>query len=469
MPNPDEPTSVARSQRRFWILFLLIACVGVTLRVRDSASWRRTGPDELMYRRYVNLMDGYSGVIGVFPSDAYAQSTGQGSLIPYQVKIESTGAMAMPELVDMYLETQRTPNTLCELPPTRFLYIYTSWLWKRAQFGSQPPLAPEEMKYGKGEDYSQDPDHRDPALTSLHRVAWLFSVLLMLAGGLCAWRMLGPAAGLGVLTLMAFDPIQLHLSQHAMIDGFFAFWATMAIWTTWECLRQPGKTGWLIAHIVVLALMVMTKENAFFVYVALAVIVLANRWLRFGTVTPKFLGATFFGGLLGFTTLVLLAGGFGNFFEIYKTLVTKAQNLGYAQLTGDGPWYRYLVDLMTMNPLILCLAIGGVFAVAPGRKELGFLALFIVGSYLVMCNVRYGMNLRYASVWSLPLAALAFAMIWQISARFAHRQWLVATILVAGLAAYELRQYMIFAGDPDRPLYELVPNDLLHLVKIIKS
>jgi hypothetical protein len=225
----------------------------------------------------------------------------------------------------------------------------------------------------------------------------------------------------------------------------------------------------LIAHILVLALMVMTKENSFFVYVALGIIIVANRWFRFGTVTPKFLAATFLGGFMGFATLVVLAGGAGNFFEIYKTLVTKAQNLTYAQLTGDGPWYRYLVDLMTMNPLILCLAIGGLFALTPGRKELAFLALFIAGSYLVMCNVRYGMNLRYASVWSLPLSALAFAMIWQISARFAHRQWLVATILVAGLAAYEFRQFTIFATNPERPLYELAPYDLLHLVKIIKS
>ena len=43
--------------------------------------------------------------------------------------------------------------------------------------------------------------------------------------------------------------------------------------------------------------------------------------------------------------------------------VPKNLQLEYAILTGDGPWYRYLLDLMTVSPLVLILALGMAFQV----------------------------------------------------------------------------------------------------------
>jgi 4-amino-4-deoxy-L-arabinose transferase-like glycosyltransferase len=377
----------------------------------------------------------------------------------------------MPDLCGFFLDTQAPAATECELPPTRFLYIYTSWIWKRIQFGDTPPISPEEMRATPvGDNRSKDADHRDPALASLHRVACLFTILLMVAGGLCAWRMAGFGAGLGVLALMAFSPMQIHFSQHALIDGFFAFWALMCIWTTWECLRAPGSKGWLAAHGIFLALMAMAKlENAFFVCCGLGAVVFANRWLKIGTVSPKFLVVSICGPLFGIAILISLAGGLDTFVSIYKILVAKAQNLQYAKLTGDGPWYRYFLDMLTMSPIVVLLAIGALFKLTPARKEITFLAVFVAASYLIMCNVKYGMNLRYTSIWELPFRLAAFLLVWELCAKLKHRQWLAATVLVAGLCAYDLRQYEIIASDPNRPLYELVPNDLLKLVHILKT
>ena len=86
-----------------------------------------------------------------------------------------------------------------------------------------------------------------------------------------------------------------------------------------------------------------------------------------------------------------------------------------------------------------------------------------------MCNIRYGMNLRYASIWELPLRAAAFCMIWQLCARFGRWQWLLAGITIAGLCAYELRQYKILAMNSKHPLYETVPAELLRLQHVIKD
>jgi len=78
------------------------------------------------------------------------------------------------------------------------------------------------------------------------------------------------------------------------------------------------------------------------------------------------------------------------------------------------------------------------------------------------------MNLRYASIWELPLRAAAFCMIWQLCARLGHRQWLAATVAVVALCGYEFRQYTILATNPALPLYETVPADLLRLQNVIK-
>jgi hypothetical protein len=89
-----------------------------------------------------------------------------------------------------------------------------------------------------------------------------------------------------------------------------------------------------------------------------------------------------------------------------------------------------------------------------------------------MCNVRYGMNLRYASIWELPLRAAAFCMIWQLCAHLGHRRWLAptaATVAVVALCGYEFRQYKILATNPALPLYETVTADLLRLQNVIKS
>jgi hypothetical protein len=212
--------------------------------------------------------------------------------------------------------------------------------------------------------------------------------------------------------------------------------------------------------------MVLTKENAFFVYVALWGLVTVNRWTRFGTTTPKLLLVMCAAPLMGVAILVALAGGLEPFIEIYRLLVTKAETLRYAIMTGDGPWYRYLVDLMIMSPIILCLALTGLFTSVRQSRELLYLTLFVAFSYLVMCNVKYGMNLRYATIWDLPLRAVAIAQIGVIGTFFERRRALVTVILVAALCAYELRQYVIFFKDFG--LYELVTEGLVRAVKILK-
>ena len=425
---PLAPSIAARAaapSRALWLLAAAIFAVGIFLRVWPSAGFTGMGFDEARYRENV-------------------------------LKLDHAGVWQYPAICQVYVEDQRNPEAITKLPPTRFVYIFAGWLWKRAEFGDARPLAPGTPGFTA----------RDPALVSLHRVAALFACLGLLVSGVAAWRMLGLRALPGVLALLAFSPMAMHLGQHAMIDGVFAFWAILNLWLLWENLQRPNDTRLLAAYAAGLALMVMTKENAFFVYLALCGLAGVNRWAKFGTVTRKLVAISIGGPLAGVLALVFLAGGLSEFAEIYRLLVSKAQGLTYAIKTGDGPWHRYCVDLLLLSPLVFLLAVGGLFTQLPRQRPLVFLAAFVGFSYLVMCNVRYGMNLRYASIWDLPIRALAAVQIAALAAHFGRWQALAATLGIVALCAYDLRQYQLFFADAG--LYELVTGGLLQVLRILK-
>jgi 4-amino-4-deoxy-L-arabinose transferase-like glycosyltransferase len=407
-------------------LLAIILAVGIFLRITPQAfspgatfhflaplhpqpAWTKIGFDEGLYREYV---------------DALAKDR----------------LSSYPAIVQGYIEIQKElPGSI--LPPLRFLYIFAAYLW-RSTFGSE-------------------------TLDALRQVASFFSILTLGLGALFAWRLRGPKWAIAIAALLAVAPTQLHMSQHALVDGFFTFWATLVLWLFWENLRAPRDWRWLLFYVIALALLVLTKENSFFVWIALVGLIITNYWLEFGVVTRELLVATILGPLLGVVVLIFLAGGIDVFIQSYQLSVGKNFQLRYAILTGDGPWYRYLVDLLLVSPIVLLLAIGTAFRLNRAMKPELIMSIFIAASYLVMCNVKYGMNLRYANMWDLPLRVLAFSQIvWLAS--FAKRfQTAIIVTAIVFLTAIEFHQYIVLAVR--YPLYELINHDLSQALSILKT
>jgi 4-amino-4-deoxy-L-arabinose transferase-like glycosyltransferase len=425
---PVRTDSKPAWQRWYIAGFCFVLAVGIFLRLPSSlfsdptscfhrleflhpqAGFIETGFDEHLYRGYVN------------------------SLI-------RTGVASYYAVVDHYIELQKT-LTGSILPPVRFLYIFMAYVW-HSLFGCE-------------------------ALDALHQVAAFFSVLTLFLSVVFAWRLTGTlVAALGVGALMAFAPTQIHMSQHALVDGFFTFWALLCLWLFWENLRAPHNWRWVIALAIGLALLVLTKENSFFVWIALIVLLVVNRWLQFGTVTRELIVAMIVGPLLGVVVLVLLAGGVDMLWQTYQLSVGKNFQLRYAVLTGDGPWYRYIVDLILVSPVVVILALGSIFRLDRTKKPELFMSMFIAASYLVMCNVKYGMNLRYANIWDMPLRFLAFSLLVGLVTPLRHYRNIVLGVAVALICAIELRQYIILFVN--FPLYELVSEGLLRALHILKS
>src|SRR5437016_6448837 len=304
-------------------------------------------------------------------------------------------------------------------------------------------------------------------MTALQQVAAFFSMLTLCFVALFTWRLRGPLWSLGVTALFAVAPTQLHMSQHALVDGFFTFWATVVLGLLWENLRRPNNWRWIIGYLVALALVVLTKENSAFVWFGCVVLILANRWFQFGIVTRELVIATVLGPLLGVVILVFLAGGVPTLVETYHLSITKNFILEYAIATGDGPWHRYLVDLLLVSPIVLLLALGTVFRLNREQKPEWFLTIFIAAGYLVMCNLKYGMNLRYANMWDTPLRILAISSLTTLVAPLSRYRNFVFVGSIVLICAVELRQYIILFVQ--FPLYELVTEGLLRALSILKK
>lgn len=358
----------------------------------------------------------------------------------YVNSIDEEGLWHYPIIVRRYIAVQKT-LTGSILPPLRFGYIFAAYLWHRL-LGTE-------------------------TVAAMRAVASFFGILSLLLGTIFAWRLKGPVCAMCVAALLACAPTQLHMTQHVLSDGFFAFWALFTLWLLWENLRAPGNWRWLLLYAIGLCAMVITKENAAFAFVAIVVLLVANRWLQWGIVTRELLACTVLGPLLGVVILVFLAGGVETLVTTYQLSVSKNYHLEYAILTGDGPWHRYLVDLLLVSPIILLLALGAVFRLDRTQKPELFLTVFIGASYLVMCNLKYGMNLRYANMWDMPLRVLAFSQLSAFAHFFPKRRALFLGATVAFIGAVELRQYIILFVD--LPLYELVTEGLLRALKILKS
>lgn len=417
------PLFAGLSPRRtstWWILVAAIFIVGAALRIIPTSGFPIVGFDGELYRGYV-------------------------------LELDSGGIASYPAICEGYVKKQMAlPGAI--LPPTRALFIVSGYTWKRLFWGDAPP-APDVKAPGVL--------RTDPVLRSLAAVARTAGVLGLALAGVAAWRMFGRDAVPVVLAMFACAPTQLHMSQNLLVDGFVAFWAFLSLYLLWENLQHPREWRWLAALTVSLALLVTAKENAFFVYVGLATLVATNRWARLGTVTPWLIAAGIAGGLLGLLLLRTLVGSWKVLVRTYELLVSKALVLDYAIKTCDGPWYRYFVDELIISPFGFCLALAACFCTLREHPALRAVFLFIAGSYLLMCNVRYGLNLRYATIWDLGIRILAAAQVAWLARHAGPRVGWVAAALVATFFVYDVRQYYIFsvrAGMHEMTTYILIKS-----------
>jgi 4-amino-4-deoxy-L-arabinose transferase-like glycosyltransferase len=260
--------------------------------------------------------------------------------------------------------------------------------------------------------------------------------------------------------LVAVAPLQIHLAQRALIDGYFAFWAVLCAWFLWENLRMPNHPGWLCAFGISLFVLILTKENAAFVFAALAITYLVFQIAgldRGGSVTVLFvsLGAV----LLALIILAGLVGGLGDWISFYQMFVRKSAAMPYARIHQDGPWFRYLIDFLLLSPLVAVFALARLFRIDKQSRADLFWALFLGSSYVVMSVIPYGQSLRFAAYWDLPLRWLALSQLLDCASRFRRFNPVLAvglTILVfVSVDLFQYWRYFVWGAIYDPVSFQL--------------
>ena len=392
--------------------FLILFLVGTALRISSSEPFKGVGFDEGYYQRYVE-------------------------------QISTGGWWSYPALAQSYLDEQK--DTANGLPtPTRVTIVLGASAW-HLLFGTSP-------------------------LSSVRAVSCAASILTLLAATLFAWRLKNMTFALALLALFAFSPTQLYMAHRALADSLMCLVVLMALWSLWEILaRSPGLWTWRAVFGISLVLLVLTKENAAFPYLGIAALVGAARWLRFSRVDAPLVLVTVLAPLLGVIVLCLCAGGWSALVDVYSLDVAKTYSTPYAIAAEEGPWFRYIVDHLMVNPVVVLLAIGGALYLTGDEKPGLYLLTFIVVSYLPMCNVPHGMNLRYATIWDMPLSYLALLPIF----RWAH--WpgheatfrVVLTVIVTAVVLTEIQNYVaIFV---DNAIYDPVTSYLMQALRMISA
>ena len=254
-----------------------VIAVGIFLRLPPALFVERA---PLHFLEILHPQPGFTGV--GFDENLYRE---------YVKTLSQAGLSSYPDLAEGYVSLQtRLPSAI--LPPTRFLYIFCAYLWHQTT----------------GAD----------ALAALKNISSLFSILTLVLTAIFSIHLGGVRLCLATTALMAFAPTQIHMSQHALIDGVFACVALACLWLLWENLQRPNDWRWLAGYGIALALLVLTKENALFAYFGLLAVLAASYWFRIGTLTRFLLATTLVGPLLGVAILVNLCGSLSTAIHIYQ-------------------------------------------------------------------------------------------------------------------------------------------------------
>ena len=391
------------------VLLCLVLLSGIFLRIYPSAGTKYPGVDEMYYRRGVMFL-------------------------------VQNGFASYPDLVRNYAKVQPT-LAVAVIPPTRVTLIAVGFFWHE-MFHSAPIIA-------------------------LRAVACSASVLTLLIGALFLYRAAALSVAIAVSALLSCAPMQIQLAQRAYVDGVFAFTAILTLWLLWENLQQPSSPKWLVPYGASIALMVVTKENAAFVFAGILSILACNRWLKIGEVNVNLVIPTFAGALAGAATLVIVSGGPRTLIQVFQANISKTYETLYVIQTGDGPWFRYILDLIAMSPLAALLALAALGRLSFQDPIARYFALFLAVTYLLMSNLHYGISLRYTAMWDLPLRCLAFSQIVVMAARVPPRfRTVVISTAVAVVCAVDLSHYCLFFVQ--NGTYDPTAKEILQQLNIVK-
>ena len=226
--------------------------------------------------------------------------------------------------------------------------------------------------------------------SNLAVLSLIFGLATVVVVLLLARRWVGPVYGMLTTLLVAVSPLGTMLSRRALQDTCFAFVVAVSLLFFDRCLRGERRRSDLWWLGVALVAGFLTKETMLFLYPAFLLAGLCyvrNGWRDKVPIAIPFIVAP----LIHLAVVVWLSGGLQACLNTYRSYAAMQKTIPYALQFQNGPWFRYLVDLMLLSPLAVVLAVIG--AASPSRCPRAvlvfMLAALAVMSVISILNVRF--------------------------------------------------------------------------------
>lgn len=293
-------------------------------------------------------------------------------------------------------------------------------------------------------------------------VAWVSTLAGILTVALVAvmsYRLLGPRVAIVATLFVATSPLQLLIGRRALGDELVGLVSLAALWCVIRYADRPTWTR-LIAAVLMLLWGFGTKEIYFLLYPALMAPLFINR-IRARRIDPRDLVLLVGPVALSYLVSTLLSGSWGAYVDILRAVESSASSAYVTSYMG-GPPYRLVLDLLTLAPAVVLLAVASSgLLIDRGSSRIRVIATCLVLSLVPFALI--GAQVVRVVVVSDTLICMLAA--WGVVAALRGCRWWL-TVVVAGLAA-AINVAVFWTISVRGEVYDPVSDNLLRALGII--
>lgn len=265
-----------------------------------------------------------------------------------------------------------------------------------------------------------------------------------------------------IVTFMAFSPLGMAMARRALTDSLAYTVAASAVFAFYN-LVNPGSRyrGVLFAGLMFLAIQI--KETALFLLPFFALYFIVMKYRRETDLTyleallylslPVFMSGLTYVVVYGWDTVTDILG-----------ILRKTSP--YSAIWGQGPWYKYLIDYLMMEPFTFIIALmASGFMLLSGVRDQKILFFFGLGVYLLLIYGFISKNVRYLILLDLPIRFFAAWFVYRVieSVSFSKRDVTLGFLVVIILFNYRSFAYYFKKAN----IYDTISYNLLEANHIV--
>lgn len=321
--------------------------------------------------------------------DNFAKGADEGHYLAYTKYLSENGFAAFPKLFEEHMKSK---DNLIWPSPLRFGYFFLSSLWFKIFH----------------------PNFRSLAGLSLTCFALLLLFCLYFAK-----RYFGKGIASMFVLLLAFSPLTMAMAKRALSDSMGNMFIALSIWLFLVFLTD-NKIFNFIIFAVVYAFSILVRQQSVFLICFLCLYFLIYRYIYKVNIPKIYLPAIVLLpiGIVGSVWLIS-SQSLTNLISIIKLTNPLSGTNEYTALFCRGPWFRYIIDYISISPLVTILALSFIIYVSANRSVLKdykityFLILFIM-LYILLSSFDYNKNIRYAMILDVMIRLFAVFMLREI-------------------------------------------------------